>query len=57
MELVHIIGKTASEFPFHLTFPIITALIIYYIVGLSVTSADKIIVLSNNLLIHIFFNI
>jgi len=39
-------GKNSSEFPFHVSFPIIQVLIIYYSLGLSRTSEDKIVILS-----------
>ena len=50
-------GKNSSEFLFHLSYPIIQTSIMYYIVGLSQTSDDKIIVLSKNCFFVCLFTI
>ena len=47
-------GKTSSEFPFHVLYPIIQISIIYFLVGLSLDPYDKFFVLSKYLKIHSF---
>ena len=41
-------GKTCSEFPFHVLYPIMQVCILYFLVGLSLDPFDKFFVLSKS---------